>query len=235
MNIESTLPDTLQNSLQTGVRKVQELKNTKVSLPKVPKGVTESARKAWLVGLGTVSLVGETTGRIADQLGERGKVLEAKGKKTFERLVDRGVKVQKTSRKSVEQALNRAEETLEELQSGVDTRLTKVSQRLGIPHREQIRRLSDRVEELTRKVEAFQTQNGLVAPATVPMVFHIVPTKNGWAIESGKGKTPLSQHPTKDKALAAGRALAQSHEPSQLVVFKLDGKVQTSYSYGEEG
>lgn len=235
MNIESTLPDTLQKSLQTGVRKVQNLKATKVSLPSVPKGVVESARKAWLVGLGTVSLVGETTGRIADQLGERGKALEAKGKKTFGRLVDRGAKVQTMSRKNVEKALGRAEETLEELQSGVDTRLTKVSQRLGIPHREQIRRLSDRVEELTRKVEAFQTQTGQTAPLAVPAVFRLVPTQDGWAIESGEGSAPLSKHPTKDKALAAGRALAQSHEPSELVVFKLDGKVQTSYSYGEEG
>lgn len=228
MNIESTLPDTLRNSIQTGVRKVKDLKSTKVSLP---QGVVDSTRKAWLVGLGTISLVGETTGRIIDELGDRGKVLEAKGRKTFGRLVDRGAKAQKSSRKSVEKVLSRAEETLEELQSGVDTRLTKVSQRLGIPHREQVRLLSDRVEELTRKVESFQSHN---RPVTVPSVFHLVPTKDGWALQTGDGEVPLSEHPTKDKALSAGRVLAQSHEPSRLVVFKLDGKVQTTYSYGDE-
>ncbi len=218
--------------------------NTQISLPKIPDTLTQSARRVWLASLGTVSLVSENTSKVVDQLGEQGKKLGAHGRKSFDTLVDRGTKLEKklnqkteAARKDLDQvvdkATDKAEQRFEGLQDGVDARLAKVAERLGLPNREQIRALSDRVEELTRKVEAFQTGSTVIEDE-VPVVFHLVPAPQGWALKSAGTDTVLSEHPTKDKGLVAGRELAQSQEPAQLVVYKLDGEVQATYHYGDQ-
>ena len=227
---------------------LQKLK--KIEIPSLPDTVVHSARRAWLASLGTASIVGESTGRLVDQLGERGRSLEKQSRKSIDSLVDRGEKFEKNlekkfqkqskklgketrkledeAKKSVDKAIGQAEETVKTLRDGVDNRLSRMTERLGLPNREQIRQLSERVEELTRKVEAFQ--GGPLVEAT-PVVFQLVPLDKGWALKGGANDTIISEHPTKDKALVAGRKLALSQQPSELVVYKLDGEVQSTYSY----
>ncbi len=47
--------------------------------------------------------------------------------------------------------------------------------------------------------------------------------------EIGIGR--LSSHPTKDKATAAARAIANIHTPAELVVRNQDGSIETEHSY----
>ena len=53
----------------------------------------------------------------------------------------------------------------------------------------------------------------------------------GTAAGSGGAK---SHHGTKKEALTAGRELAHSKVPSQLVVHKSDGTIQESWTYDSE-
>ena len=204
--------------------------------PEISESVVHSARKTWLASLGVVSLLGETTGKVIDQLGNAGKNLEVRTKQTFDRLVERGSSVQSRGRQNATKARAAAEETVEVIQKQVDGRLTKFSLRLGIPHRQQIRALTDRVEELTRKIESLQTQSGVEATAPAPAapapeVLKLVPVDAGWALVAEATGNVLSEYATKDKGLVAGREVAMSRRPSRLVIFKLDGEIQNRYSF----
>lgn len=197
---------------------------------KIPNQVADGAHKVWLAGLGAFSLVEEEATKLFDQVKQSGKSLESKGKKQFDQLVARGQKLEAKGKKQVDKVRKEAESTVGGWQSEVDARVTAVVQRLGIPARKEIHRLVQRVEELTRKVELTTTG------APERKVYHLTPADNGWAVKLENVDAPLSTHGTKDEALAAARELAQKDEPSQLVVHRLDGTIQTAYTYGgEEG
>ena len=128
------------------------IEQLKSQAKKVQTDVTASAHQVFLAGLGAASLV--------EQEGEK---LVKGGEKLFEQLVARGRKVEADgrkrlveSKKQVVAARKKTEKTVDRLQDEVSGQLTKLVQRLGIPHQDQIRTLSDRVAELTRKIDALQ-------------------------------------------------------------------------------
>jgi poly(hydroxyalkanoate) granule-associated protein len=116
---------------------------------------TTSARQVFLAGLGAAALAEEQRSRLLDQ-----------GGKLFDRLVSRGKKVETEGKRKIEQGrkqvLAARKKTLagvEKLQGEVDNRFGQLLQRVGIPHQQQIRTLSDRVAELTRKIDSLQKAN----------------------------------------------------------------------------
>ena len=111
--------------------------------------VTESAHQVFLAGLGAAALSQEETGRLFDRLVTRGRKVEAVGKKK----VAAGKKQLNSTTK---QATARAEKVYRRVQDELDSRLAKIVNRLGIPNQDQIRLLTERVAELTRKVEGLQ-------------------------------------------------------------------------------
>ena len=54
----------------------------------------------------------------------------------------------------------------------------------------------------------------------------------GWVFEEGKSGQISSVHRTKDGAVEDARGRARMHEPSQVLVYKKDGTVQTEHTYG---
>lgn len=44
----------------------------------------------------------------------------------------------------------------------------------------------------------------------------------------------LTSHYTKDPAIQSGRGYAQANMPSQLVIHKADGTIETEYTYGND-
>ena len=54
----------------------------------------------------------------------------------------------------------------------------------------------------------------------------------GWVVETGGPGQISSVHQTKDEAVGSARELARAHEPSQMLVYKKDGTVQTERTYG---
>jgi uncharacterized protein YjbJ (UPF0337 family)/predicted RNase H-like HicB family nuclease len=54
----------------------------------------------------------------------------------------------------------------------------------------------------------------------------------GWIVETGEVGQISSVHRTKDEAVGNAKELAKGHEPSQVLVYKKDGTVQTERTYG---
>ncbi|MEA2560139.1 MAG: hypothetical protein QOH06_1643 [Acidobacteriota bacterium] len=109
----------------------------------------ESAHRIWLAGLGALASAGE------------------EGTKMFDRLVDRGRDYETRGREEAKKQFEGAKSTTDELwntwSGKLDETVTNVLQRMGVPSRDEIRNLTQRVEELNAKVEMLKPR---VTPAT---------------------------------------------------------------------
>jgi poly(hydroxyalkanoate) granule-associated protein len=119
---------------------------------RVQENVLDSAHKIFLAGLGTVKTVGDESGELFDRLVERGKDLEAQGKKGL-----------RTWRKELEKTTSKVEGRVDRLGDRIDGQVTSALHRLGVPTRTEIQTLTRRVEELSRKVDKLA-----VKPAVKP-------------------------------------------------------------------
>jgi len=54
----------------------------------------------------------------------------------------------------------------------------------------------------------------------------------GWKVQVEGASRATSVHKTKGEAVANAKELARSHQPSQLLVYKQNGTVQTEQTYG---
>ena len=63
---------------------------------------------------------------------------------------------------------------------------------------------------------------------------YIVTTRDdgGWEVQAEGTSRATSVHKTKDEAVANAKELARRHQPSQLLVYKQNGTVQTEQTYG---
>lgn len=192
---------------------------------KLQQGVFDSAHKVFLAGLGTLKTVGDESTEMFDLLVERGRDLETRGKKEIDEV--RGVLKERTSK-----AASRFEGRIDELGSQLDEQVTGTLRRLGVPTREEIQTLTRRVEELSLEVGRLA---GTSPPAeSARKTFHISPDDDGWKLILEGENDPLSVHSTKDQALTAGRETAKRSQPSQVVVHKMDGTIQSRFGYGNE-
>ena len=73
------------------------------------------------------------------------------------------------------------------------------------------------------------------------MVLYVSPTEYGWKIERlGEKRNTLLNTcvrklgETKADAVAYARKFAINHQPSQVVVHKRDGKIQTEWTFGKD-
>jgi hypothetical protein len=63
-------------------------------------------------------------------------------------------------------------------------------------------------------------------------VYRVVPASDMWQVKHNGGI--LSSHYTKQAAIDSGRLVAKANEPSQLVVHKSDGTIETEWTYGND-
>jgi len=109
---------------------------------KIQDELKESAHKIWLAGLGALAAAEEEGTKLFNRLVDRGKDFEAKGK----------VQVDKVKAEA-EKVKAKAEETFEDWTAKLDERFTGLLQKVGVPTREEIHTLTQKVEELTAKIE----------------------------------------------------------------------------------
>jgi uncharacterized protein YjbJ (UPF0337 family) len=57
-------------------------------------------------------------------------------------------------------------------------------------------------------------------------------TGGGWKVQAEGTSRATSVHKTKGEAVANAKELARSRPPSQLLIYKQDGTVQTEQTYG---
>ncbi len=125
--------------------------------------VVESAREIWLAGLGAYSVAQAESGKLIEQ-----------GNKLFEKLVSEGNKLEKKTRSLAETAVGdikggmeskvetvrkQAVDNWDKLENIFEDRVARVLGRLGVPTAEDVNRLSERVQKLSRQVTALSTAN----------------------------------------------------------------------------
>lgn len=115
-----------------------------VNAEKLRKDLTETGRSIWLAGLGAVAQAGE------------------EGRETFDRLVERGKKTEQRQFQTIDRTVARTSETMkdwsERLQENLEDGMRGVLERVGLPTRQDLSRLSSRLDTLTQKVEKLQTE-----------------------------------------------------------------------------
>jgi poly(hydroxyalkanoate) granule-associated protein len=129
------------------------------SQSKIQDDVKETAHRIWLAGLGALAAAEEEGTKLFSRLVDRGRDVESRGKVEVDKVVDKASDV-------VEKAKSKAGSTWEDLGSKVDETITSALHRLGVPTREEIRNLTQRVEELNAKVELLRPRVTQAAPAT---------------------------------------------------------------------
>ena len=128
----------------------KKTKKAKESVKEVQQDLRESAHKIWLAGLGALSAAEEEGGKLFKNLVSRGEDLETRGRrevKSTVKDVKSGVKA------GVDKAVNTVGTAWEDLGEGLDDRITSVLHRLGVPSRDEIQTLTQRIEDLAGKVD----------------------------------------------------------------------------------
>lgn len=63
-------------------------------------------------------------------------------------------------------------------------------------------------------------------------VYRVVPNGTNWQVKHN-GEV-LSNHTLKTSAIAEGQSIAKANQPSQLVIHRADGTIETEYKYGTD-
>jgi poly(hydroxyalkanoate) granule-associated protein len=126
----------------------------------VQEELKDSVHRIWLAGLGALAAAEEEGGKIFSRLVDRGRDVESRGKVEVDK-----VKVE------VDKFKTKAESTFENLGEKFDEKLTSTLNRLGVPTRDEIRNLTQKVEELNAKIEQLKPR---VTPASVNVAHDIV-------------------------------------------------------------
>ncbi len=125
---------------------------------KVQKDVLESANKIWLAGLGALSVAEEEGSKLFNTLVKKGEGFEKRGKKQFEKaqssVEERFEKVQSTVEEQLETVAGKADSVFGKMGRGFDAKVADTLNKLGVPSRMEIQKLTRRVEQLTKKVDS---------------------------------------------------------------------------------
>lgn len=119
----------------------------------------ESAHKIWLAGLGALSAAEEEGSKLFKNLVKKGEGFEKRGKKQFD-------DAQGRVEEKVEVAKDKAGAAFGKLGRGFDGKVADTLNRLGVPSRMEIQKLTRRVETLTKKVDGL-TQKPTTRPGKV--------------------------------------------------------------------
>jgi len=121
--------------------------------------VKDTAHRIWLAGLGALAAAEEEGSKLFSRLVDRGRDVESRGKVEVDKVVDKASKV-------ADKAKAKAGGAWDDLGSKVDDTITSALHRLGVPTRDEIRTLTQRVEELNAKVELLRPRVTHAAPAS---------------------------------------------------------------------
>lgn len=114
---------------------------------KIQHDVAENAHQIWLAGLGAVAMAQEEGGKLFKSLVKKGEGFEQVGKDRVDQAKGAvsGVKVV-------------AESYWETFERTIDDKVTAVIHRIGVPTKDEIDTLTERVEHLTAAIEKLRTK-----------------------------------------------------------------------------
>lgn len=65
-------------------------------------------------------------------------------------------------------------------------------------------------------------------------IYHIVPKNGKWKIQKEKSSKASAVKNEKEKAVNRARELAKNDKPSQIIIHKMDGKINNEHTYGSD-
>lgn len=205
-----------------------EANQSPLDMTAFPKEITNRTREIWLAGLGALSRLEEEGDKVFSDLVKRGEAYEEKRRDQFQDVTHSLIDQQASLAKDVTDRFDTATKTVEKAMSET---LTGTLGRIGVPTRDEVRSLSDKVSDLSTKLDALaailEAQKGPVETT----VLHVTPHGDGWAVMVDGEDEPLDTFDIKKDAVSAGREAAKEHAPSELIVHKQDGAVQDTMSY----
>ena len=121
--------------------------NAKKKAQEIQHEVAENAHQIWLAGLGAVATAQEEGGKLFKNLVKKGENFEKAGKERVDQAVGAvsGVKVV-------------AESYWETFERTLDDKVTAVIHRIGVPTKDEIDTLTERVENLTQAIEKLRAK-----------------------------------------------------------------------------
>ena len=150
-----------KTSTKGGARKTPDSASA-AQAERLGKSITESAQQIWLAGMGAFNRA------------------QAEGGKLFESLVRDGLSLEQTARKftgaradmvrdavegTVGQARERAADTWDKLEKVFEERVQRALVKLGVPGRDDLNALTERVERLTAELRKANATPGAATPA----------------------------------------------------------------------
>jgi poly(hydroxyalkanoate) granule-associated protein len=106
--------------------------------------VVDSAQQFWTAGIGILALAQEEGGKLFETLVDAGKQIE---------------KVMPSPSVALRDATANAESYLKKLQRMVDHQIAAALHRLGVPTKDEIDKLTRRIEKLTASIEALRIRS----------------------------------------------------------------------------
>ncbi|HSM12629.1 MAG TPA: phasin family protein [Thermoanaerobaculia bacterium] len=139
-------------------RKTTARKTSRKKAPKsVDDRVKQSAQKIWLAGLGAFALAEEEGGKLFRSLVSKGKSFEGVGREQLDRArKELGSMTEAARDKASEVAgevRDRAGSTWDRVGDHLDDAVSSALHKVGVPTREEIQKLTRRIEHLTDLVE----------------------------------------------------------------------------------
>jgi len=131
----------------------------------VSKTVMDSAQQIWLAGLGAFVKAQAEGGKLFESLVKEGAALDAKTRKfTDSKVAEARGSVEAT----LGQVRERSQETWDKLEKVFEDRVSRALNRLGAPGRDEVHKLTLRVEELSREIRKLNGGAAAKKRATKP-------------------------------------------------------------------
>jgi len=124
------------------------------------KTLIDSAQQVWMAGLGAFGRAQEEGGKLFEGLIREGSTLEQKTRRFATGKVD---VARDAVESTVAQVKERATDTWDRLEKVFEDRVSRALGKLGVPGRDEMQALLDRVEELNRSVRKLSA--GAAAPS----------------------------------------------------------------------
>ncbi len=113
----------------------------------IPDELAERGREIWLAGLGALSAAEEEGSRLFNTLIERGESYEKEGRKQIEN-------VSKAVEEQSSEVSSQVGEVSAQVNATVSETIEAALERFGVPTQSEVQKLTDQVDDLSKKVEA---------------------------------------------------------------------------------
>jgi len=114
----------------------------KEKIDDIQQELKASAQKIWLAGLGAMSVAGEEGSKLFKNLVEKGEEFQAREKPPVEAV-----------KRTVEDAKGRVEDLWGKLETKFNEKVAQALQSLGVPSKDEISQLTERVDALMKAIE----------------------------------------------------------------------------------